>query len=284
MDRQNESTETGPRRKAEKTLIGVGGFLAGVVGVVFAVAPLTMTLPIRLTGAIASAAAAGLMIQAARDRDRGMLSNGMLALLLSTGSLVSVLVVLLSHQASLPAEPPSTSTPSPSPVATDGGSSSPATGRPVPPDTDASSTPPGDSPSAPGKVWLADLTPVANGSEDVWTTKAVQVKGTTYERALSTNLLCRHREIHFALGRQYSSFEARVGIADDSPATEPLTFYILADGKRTKTIANVQLAAPKNVNIPVDGVSRLALGVQTPDEYCLRKYETAVWMDPKLSP
>lgn len=87
------------------------------------------------------------------------------------------------------------------------------------------------------------------------------------------------------LGGQYARFNALVGMADDSPETTPLNFYVLADDKVVKRIDEVGIAAPQEVDLPMTGVSRLAIGIEAPDKFghCPGRDRFGVWIDPFLS-
>lgn len=76
-------------------------------------------------------------------------------------------------------------------------------------------------------------------------------------------------------------------IADDSPRTEPLIFYVVADEKRVKTVSDVWIAAPPAVDVPIEGVTCLAIVIEsliTPNDKsggeCPGTERTGAWIDP----
>lgn len=143
--------------------------------------------------------------------------------------------------------------------------------------------------SPPGLTWLADMTPVAYedgiGESTQWTTEPVQVKGTTYDKALSAQeIWCDWTEVDYVLAGRYQRFEATVGIADDSPETEPLDFYVLTDENPAKTIQDVAVGELRTVDLPVKGVTRLSIGIDIEQTGNQCPETVGVWIDPRVIP
>ena len=160
----------------------------------------------------------------------------------------------------------------------------PTTTSPLSTTSQASTT---SAPSVPGTTWLVDLQSVAKDSNKKWTTKVVQVKSITYSKALiSSGSWCSPIELDFVISGKYSRFTAMVGIADDSEETGPLNFFVLADQARVKAITEVGLAAPQAIDIPVAGVTRLTIGIESPPRSstsCPGPEVVGVWIDPALT-
>lgn len=116
-----------------------GGVFASLVGIVFAVAAFPNAW-LKVLGLLTCAVAGALMMQEARDRDKGKLSNAMLAWLSVTGVVVLLLVISFAAQSGQPpasdraaAESSSTSSPEPvAPSTTSTTTTQPTTSQPVP--------------------------------------------------------------------------------------------------------------------------------------------------------
>ncbi|MEU4744453.1 NPCBM/NEW2 domain-containing protein [Actinosynnema sp. NPDC023658] len=146
--------------------------------------------------------------------------------------------------------------------------------------------------AGPGATWLADLAPVDSSSiddmyvESPWTASAAKVGKTTYTKAISADgAWCSSAQLTFALDGKYERFSAQVAIAGDSLETKPLDFYVLTDDQRVAEVQNVG-TAPKAVDVPLAGKSRLTIGVEPPTadpSDCPGPERVGVWADPTLT-
>lgn len=91
----------------------------------------------------------------------------------------------------------------------------------------------------------------------------MQVKGQTYKRALvTTETWCGNNQQEYVLGGKYSRFTAKVGLDDHSEQPTPLNFFVMADQKLVKKVSSVGLTAIEEADVPLTGVTRLAIGHQ----------------------
>jgi NPCBM/NEW2 domain len=163
------------------------------------------------------------------------------------------------------------------------GPAAPAAQPSVSDDIDSSSSPS-------GVAWLADMTPVASEDRysfgDDWISEPMQVKGTTYDRPLSVQeFWCDWTEVDYAVGGRYGRFTAKVGIADNSPETDSLNFYVLAEERQIKQIQGVDVGEVRSVDLSIEGVSRLSIGIDADTDDVTDCTKTVgVWIDPRVSP
>lgn len=268
------------------TLTRGAGVVGGLIGGFFALVALA-TPVLKIAGLVACICVGWATLQVAHERDRGRLANSLLIWLSASGASTLLLIILLAGQtsgssASAPAGGNSA-------AASSSLTSSPSTSRSVVGTTTTAVSPTATSltpppAAAPDVTWLADLQPVVSNED--WTIKPVQVKGVTYNRALSVEgKWCDSTQVDYVLGGQYSQLKAMVGMVDNSPETRPLTFYVLADGKPIKKISEVGIANPQPVELSVAGVSRLAIGIESlaGDGDCPGPDRVGVWIDPSLT-
>lgn len=150
-----------------------------------------------------------------------------------------------------------------------GGSTSKATsGSGVTPRPSADSPPappsptPDQSPSAStaspagASQYLANLNPVA-GSGSTFT-GSEEVNGQTYANSVFLDVNPGPANVSYNLGRQWSHFQATLGLSDDSPENEQIQFQILAD-QRTIYSHVFELGQSQQINLDVAGVLRLEL-------------------------
>jgi hypothetical protein len=98
--------------------------------------------------------------------------------------------------------------------------------------TGSTTSPSSSADVGPEITWLIDLQPVKENSKG-WTTKPVHIRGTTYTKALAVRTVwCDSIQLDYVLEGQYARFKALVGMANGSPETTPLNFYVLADAWR----------------------------------------------------
>ena len=293
-DGDDVASRTAP---GETALGSTVGLVTGLVGGGFALFALT-TPVLKILGIIAWVSVAVVMLQAVRDRSKGLLSRPMLVVLSISGIAMLLFVIFLGSQ------PVERSAEADSVEAADGGrmdaasetADSPEVTTTTETTTETTTTSPSTTSTAsstPGSatMFLSDVQPVEDPSADSpWLVRSMQVKGVSYENSITPPdyVWCRWTQSDYVLGGAYSRFEAMVGIADDSPSTGPLTFYVLADDKRIKTITDVGIAAPKKVEVSVEGVSRLAIGIESPlgrdISDCPGPENVGVWLNPLLKP
>lgn len=283
-----DSTDKGRKsaQAALNTFVGIVGLLSSFVS-----AAVLSTTAEKLLGVAVCLVTAVAIYCAARDRDRGMLSNPLMISLCGAGLVIVALIVVLAgrpvpsageqqadgsvadgsanqpdttHTESSTDEPTTTSTMSPS----------------------SSSTSVSVSPSSPQSdtIWLVDMVAVVDDSD--WTTKPVEVSSKPYDKSFVVGPeWCFQTQLEYVISGKYSRFIAMVGLSDHSTSTEPLDFYILADDKKIKMIPDVGIAAPQRVDVSVEGVTRLALGIEMPLDASRSCPETTgVWINPSLTP
>lgn len=266
--------EERPRASEEKVLAIVGLVLA-VVGAVPVIVDLKSAVA-KFVGVLIAVVLAALLLRGLRLWSRKQL-DPFLAVLIVLFTLCTLIPLTILSSKDRKEAPPfgtggnllTTTRPPATVTAPTGSTASPSSSADVGPET----------------TWLVDLQPVVKNSEG-WTTKPVQVKGTTYTKALAVRTVwCDSIQLDYVLGGQYARFKALVGMADDSPKTTPLNFYVLADDKVIKKISEVGIAAPQEVDLPLTGVSRLAIGIEKLDHgsQCPGAERVGVWVDPFLS-
>ena len=275
LEEVTNQLEERPRASEEKMLAIVGLVLA-VVGAVPVIVDLKSAVA-KFVGVLIAVVLAALLLRGLRLWSRKQL-DPFLAVLIVLFTLCTLIPLAILSSKDGKVVPPSgtggnlLTTKSPAlATAPTGSTTSPSSSARVDPET----------------AWLVDQQPVVENSKG-WTTKPVQVKGATYTKALAVrSVWCDSIQLDYALGGQYARFKALVGMADDSPEITPLNFYVLADGKVVKKISEVGIAAPQEVDLPMTGVSRLAIGIEKLDrEYsptCPGAERVGVWIDPSLS-
>lgn len=101
VSKEDPSADSGVSPEAhtrtQTALVNLTGVFGSIFGMIFVVAKFPTFWP-KVIGLMACISVTGLAWQAARDRDRGKLSNRLLAWLLGTGSVILVLVMSITAQ------------------------------------------------------------------------------------------------------------------------------------------------------------------------------------------
>lgn len=262
-------------RSAAATFTQAAGIVTGLAGVGLSLLTFSSAL-LKLLVLVVFCSAGMVMFQAARDRQRGLLSTPMIVWLSLSGACVLVLVVILAAQ-----------TP-PAPAQGGATTNSTATSTPASSTPASSTSTPGSSsepPATAGATWLDEVEPIRrHPNEPDWSSRPVQVKGQTYKRALvTTETWCGNNQQEYVLGGKYTRFTAKVGLDDHSEQPRPLNFFVIADQKLVKKVSAVGLTAIEEVDVPLTGVTRLGIGVETESGQCHRANEViGGWIEPQL--
>lgn len=133
--------------------------------------------------------------------------------------------------------------------------------------------------------YLADLEPLSGGTPD---TAPQDIRGTTYLHTISaqTGGCARNQEAEFVynLGTHFRSFDAVVGLSDQSTDAARVQVRIVADGQSLFT-AIVSVGHPKTVHVAVAKKLHLTVG-QTylgPDPHLCSEAGDVVWGDARLT-
>jgi NPCBM/NEW2 domain len=280
---------------AMTTLTRGAGVVGGLIGAFFALVALA-TPVLKIAGLVACVCVGWAMLQVAHERDRGRLANSLLIWLSASGASTLLLIILLAGQSSglsapdhardNPAAASSSVTPPPSTSSGSAETTTTITASPTVSSRAATSSVAPSSAAGPAVTWLTDLQPRV-GSVEHWMTKPVQVKGVTYNRAVSAaGSWCFGSDAVYELSGQYRRFKAMVSLADNSPGTRPLNFYVLADGITVAKITDVGVASPQPVELSVAGVDLLSIRMEpSPNDYssCPGPDRIGVWIDPSLT-
>ena len=132
-------------------------------------------------------------------------------------------------------------------------------------------------------TYLEDMQPVA-GSEN---SGAYQVNGVTYAHSISvgTGDYCSSSSstVQYNLERQFNSFQATIGLTDQSPATAKVEFDVYLDGNKIFT-GVFGLGQSQKINLSVSNGLRLRLDATPiePSTGSCPGYTTAVWGDAEV--
>jgi hypothetical protein len=136
-----------------------------------------------------------------------------------------------------------------------------------------------DTSTSPQLVYLADLTPVRNSG---FTPGGESANGTTYEHSLIARIGCAHdgASVEYNLNRQYSEFQATIGISDDAEAGVSIPFRLLIDGK---VLLDTQVALGQSVPVKRSIAGAFRLSIEYPDtRECIENIGSVVWGDARL--
>jgi len=168
-----------------------------------------------------------------------------------------------------PASPPAVA-PTGSPVAAPGSSdaAAPTGGAAAPaPDPDVRA--------------LGDMSEL--GDFEGWSAEPQQVAGARHETVLAASPCWLNDDFTatFVVGRQYSRFEAAVGIADDARVARPLRFTVLVDDKPVfQTTAGLGRTRP--VRVTISGATQLGIRVSTTSTDQCHGDTVGVWINPEV--
>lgn len=132
------------------------------------------------------------------------------------------------------------------------------------------------SPDADGPYSLSQLNWV--DSEDAWEWGRAEMDGEVHNNALVTEAgcsVCDHW-VEYNLSRSWGTFDATVGLDDNSRSGKNMTFTVYADGERVAT-ETVTLGETVDIEADVSGALRLRLEVESDDTDLV-----AVWAAPTL--
>jgi len=152
-------------------------------------------------------------------------------------------------------------------------------------DSSTSTQPGGDAGTGSPTQYLADLEPLSGGTPD---TAPQDIRGTTFLHSISaqTGGCARNQEAEFVynLGTHFRSFEAVVGLSDQSTDAARVQVRIVADGASLFT-AIVAVGHPKTVHVAV--TDRLHLTVRQtflgPNPHLCSEAGDVVWGDARLT-
>ncbi|WP_306366979.1 NPCBM/NEW2 domain-containing protein [Nocardiopsis sp. CC223A] len=183
------------------------------------------------------------------------------------------------RSANVSASPEPTATPSPDNTEgdrADGLPEPPTTGPPTSPeDPPSPEQTPQDGENGPERWGLSRLTVAESGHH--YDTGAATVDGLTHTETVQLKS-CAKCAVEFDLGRDWKTFEAVVGLSDDSPSGSSVTVRVFADDDLLDS-HTLGLGETGEVSVSVENALRLRLEVERLED----SGWTAVWAAPTVS-
>lgn len=137
--------------------------------------------------------------------------------------------------------------------------------------------------SAPRTQYLSDIEPLFF-TNPVESGSAV-INGEAYPRTVSAALdksSIPAAEVEYDTGRRWKSFDAVIGIRDDSPSECSVQFEVLIDGRSVYS-RDISLGNSVGISVRVNDSLRLKLSVSYVGSIEPREYCYAAWGDARLS-
>lgn len=130
----------------------------------------------------------------------------------------------------------------------------------------------------PTLVYLVALTPLEGSAE----TGSAEVNGLVYPRSIAqlVNASKTVNELEYHLGRHWKSFQATVGLRDDSPSGGTLSFVVSLDGTPAHQ-TELSVGQAGNIAVDVGGAFRMKLTVTYSGQDWRAYY--GVWGDARLT-